>query len=151
VRVNRETEPEEIDKLKRKKLELEIEIHALERERDAASKERLRGARKAIADIEEKLQPLKAAYENEKRRGEEVNEARKKLDELKAKAEDAKRRFVRISLISFMLNCLLSSDTISPRLPTSSFLPFPKSKLGLEGWRRERQLRKWLREVVQTS
>ena len=94
MRVNRETEPEEIDKLQRKKLELEIEIHALERERDAASKERLHGARKAIADIEEKLQPLKAAYENEKRRGDEINEARKKLDELKAKAEDAKRRSV---------------------------------------------------------
>ena len=93
VRVNRETEPEEIDKLKRKKLELEIEIHALEREKDAASKERLHGARKAIVDIEETLQPLKAAYENEKLRGEELNEARKKLDELKAKAEDAKRRF----------------------------------------------------------
>jgi ATP-dependent Clp protease ATP-binding subunit ClpA len=106
VRVNRETEPEEIDKLQRKKLELEIEIHALEREKDAASKERLHEARKVIADIEEKLQPLKAAYENQKQRGNEINEARKKLDELKAKAEDAKRRFVQILLciLSFILS-----------------------------------------------
>ena len=94
VRVTRETEPEELDKLQRRKLELEVETHALEREKDAESKERLREARKAIAEVEEKLQPVRAAYENEKRRGEEINEMRKKLDELKVKVEDAERRQV---------------------------------------------------------
>ncbi|KAG8762270.1 hypothetical protein FRC12_009113 [Ceratobasidium sp. 428] len=93
VRVTRETSPEEIDKLERKKLELEIEIHALEREKDTLSRERLAAARKAIADLEDRLQPLKAAYENEKRRGNELNEVRKKIDELKAKADDAERRY----------------------------------------------------------
>ena len=92
VRVTRETEPEAVDKLQRRKLELEVEIHALEREKDAASKERLHWARKNIADVEEQLQPLKAAYENEKRRGDEINQVRKKMDELKAKVEDAERR-----------------------------------------------------------
>ena len=92
VRVTRETEPEAIDKLQRRKLELEVEIHALEREKDTASKERLQVARKAIAEVEEQLQPLKAAYENEKQRGNEINEVRKKMDELKAKAEEAERR-----------------------------------------------------------
>ncbi|KAG9127120.1 hypothetical protein FRC07_000578 [Ceratobasidium sp. 392] len=93
VRVTRETSPEEIDKLERKKLELEIEIHALEREKDSLSRERLAAAKKAIADLEDRLQPLKAAYENEKRRGNELNEVRKKIDELKAKADDAERRY----------------------------------------------------------
>ncbi|KDN50244.1 hypothetical protein RSAG8_01580, partial [Rhizoctonia solani AG-8 WAC10335] len=93
VRVTRETSPEEIDKLERKKLELEIEIHALEREKDAASKERLGLAKKAIADLEDRLQPMKAAYENEKRRGDELNNIRKKIDELRAKADDAERRY----------------------------------------------------------
>lgn len=92
VRVTRETEPEAIDKLQRRKLELEVEIHALEREKDAASKERLQVARKAIAEVEEQLRPLKAAYENEKERGNEINGVRKKMDELKAKAEEAERR-----------------------------------------------------------
>lgn len=73
-------------------MELEIEIHALEREKDAASKERLGIAKKSIADVEDQLQPLKAAYENEKRRGDEINDARRKLDELNAKMEDAERR-----------------------------------------------------------
>jgi ATP-dependent Clp protease ATP-binding subunit ClpB len=55
VRVTRETAPEEIDRLQRRKLELEVEIHALEREKDEASKERLVHARKAIADVDDKV------------------------------------------------------------------------------------------------
>lgn len=78
--------------MQRKKLELEVEIHALEREKDAASRERLQIARKAIAEVEEQLQPLKATYENEKSRGEEINQVRRRMDELKAKAEEAERR-----------------------------------------------------------
>ncbi|KAJ7225520.1 P-loop containing nucleoside triphosphate hydrolase protein [Mycena pura] len=92
LRVTRETEPEDVDKLQRRKLELEVEIHALEREKDQASKERLELARKAIADVEDELKPLKAAFENEKRRGDEINIVRRKMEELKAKAEDAERR-----------------------------------------------------------
>ncbi|KAI0003683.1 P-loop containing nucleoside triphosphate hydrolase protein [Russula compacta] len=93
VRVTRETAPEAIDKLQRRKLELEVEIHALEREKDDASKERLQVARKAIAEVDENLAPLVAAYENEKSRGDEVNTIRKKIDELKAKADEAERRY----------------------------------------------------------
>ncbi|PFH54470.1 hypothetical protein AMATHDRAFT_135008 [Amanita thiersii Skay4041] len=93
VRVTRETEPEEIDRLQRRKLELEVEIHALEREKDTASKERLQNARKAIAEVEEKLRPMKAAYEAEKERGDEINKVRRKMDEIKAKIEDAERKY----------------------------------------------------------
>lgn len=92
ARVQRETEPEEIDKLQRRKLELEVEIHALEREKDSASKDRLKTAKKNIADVEEQLRPLKATYEAEKARGDEVNQVRRKIDELKAKIEEAERR-----------------------------------------------------------
>ncbi|KAJ7071036.1 P-loop containing nucleoside triphosphate hydrolase protein [Mycena amicta] len=92
LRVTRETEPEEIDRLQRRKLELEVEIHALEREKDQASKERLELARKAIANVEDELQPLKAAFENEKKRGDEITIVRRKMEELKAKAEDAERK-----------------------------------------------------------
>jgi len=97
VRVTRETDPEVIDKLQRRKLELEVEIHGLEREKDTASKERLAIARKAIADVDDELRPLKAAHESEKKRENEINEVRKKIDELKAKAEEAERRWGLIS------------------------------------------------------
>ncbi|TBU35264.1 P-loop containing nucleoside triphosphate hydrolase protein [Dichomitus squalens] len=93
VRVTRETAPEAIDQLQRRKLELEVEIHALEREKDEASKERLIKARKAIADVEDQLKPLQAAYEAEKKRGDEVQNVRKRIDELKAKADEAERRY----------------------------------------------------------
>ncbi|KAI0756971.1 P-loop containing nucleoside triphosphate hydrolase protein [Daedaleopsis nitida] len=93
VRVTRETAPEEIDQLQRRKLELEVEIHALEREKDDASKERLATARKAIADVEDQLKPLQAAYEAEKQRGDEINAVRRRIDELKAKADEAERRY----------------------------------------------------------
>jgi len=93
VRVTRETSPEEIDKLERKKLELDIEIHALEREKDSASKDRLTAAHKLRADLDEKLRPLKAAYEAGKKRGDEIVNVRRRIDELKAKADDAERRY----------------------------------------------------------
>ena len=42
-------------------------------------------ARKAIADVEDQLKPLQAAYEAEKARGDEINTVRRRIDELKAK------------------------------------------------------------------
>ena len=110
VRVTRETEPEEIDKLQRRKLELEVEIHALEREKDAASKERLQVAHKAISEVEEQLRPLKAAYDNEKERGDEITRVRRKIDELKAKAEEAERRCVFFSLLATSAHFLSRYD-----------------------------------------
>ena len=92
MRVARETAPEAIDKLQHRRLQLEVEIHALEREKDQASKDRLAAAYKAMAEIDDELQPRKAAYEAEKKRGDEVNSVRKRIDELKAKADDAERR-----------------------------------------------------------
>ncbi|KAI9444799.1 P-loop containing nucleoside triphosphate hydrolase protein [Lactarius indigo] len=80
VRVTRETAPESIDKLQRRKLELEVEIHALEREKDDAFQ-------RTAAEVDEELAPLVAAYENEKSRGDE------RIDELKAKADEAERRY----------------------------------------------------------
>lgn len=41
VRVQLDSQPEEIDNLERKRIQLEIELHALEKEKDKASKARL--------------------------------------------------------------------------------------------------------------
>ncbi|KAF9514058.1 hypothetical protein BS47DRAFT_1362009 [Hydnum rufescens UP504] len=93
VRVARETAPEAIDALERRKLQLEVEIHALSREKDLASKERLQAAKKAVADVEEQLRPLRAAHDAENERGNEIAKVRRRIDELKAKADDAERRY----------------------------------------------------------
>ncbi|GAO52543.1 heat shock protein HSP98 [Saitoella complicata NRRL Y-17804] len=92
VRVERESQPEVIDNLERRLRRLQVEIHALERESDAASKERLNVAKQEAANVEEELRPLREKYELERKRGDELQEARKKLDQLKAKADDAERR-----------------------------------------------------------
>lgn len=92
VRVTRETAPEEIDQLQRRKLELEVEIHALNREKQKASKQRLVAACKAIFDLDEQLGPTGAAFEAQKSRGDAITNVRRRLDELKAKADDAERR-----------------------------------------------------------
>jgi len=41
VRVQLDSQPEEIDNLERKRMQLEVELHALEKEKDKASKARL--------------------------------------------------------------------------------------------------------------
>jgi ATP-dependent Clp protease ATP-binding subunit ClpB len=63
VRVARDSQPEEIDKLERQKLQLEVEVQALSKDKEEASKTRLKEAKAEISRIDEELQPLKAAYQ----------------------------------------------------------------------------------------
>ena len=93
VRVQRDTVPEDIDKLQRKKLQLEVAIHALEREKDAGSKEDLAKARKELSQIEDELSPMIAKHEAEKAKGDEINKVRRRIEELQQKALDAERRY----------------------------------------------------------
>ncbi|KTW29544.1 ATP-dependent chaperone ClpB [Pneumocystis jirovecii RU7] len=92
VRVARDSAPEELDNLERQLRQLQVEIHALEREKDDLSKERLAKARLEMANVEEKLLPLRERYQIEKQRVNDIQKAKKRLDELKAKALDAERR-----------------------------------------------------------
>ncbi|KAG5437413.1 hypothetical protein PCANB_000844 [Pneumocystis canis] len=92
VRVARDSAPEELDNLERQLRQLQVEIHALEREKDDLSKERLVKARHEMAFVEEKLIPLRERYQIEKQRVSDIQKAKKRLDELKAKALDAERR-----------------------------------------------------------
>ena len=41
MRVQLDSQPEEIDNLERRRMQLEVELHALEKEKDKASKARL--------------------------------------------------------------------------------------------------------------
>ncbi|PWN43817.1 P-loop containing nucleoside triphosphate hydrolase protein [Ceraceosorus guamensis] len=91
VRVSRETLPPEIDSLQREVVRLEVAIHALEREKDDASKEALEHTRKQLAVIKETLAPKMAAYEAEKEQAERLSNARRRLEELRQKAEKAQR------------------------------------------------------------
>ncbi|KAJ5994884.1 hypothetical protein N7481_001861 [Penicillium waksmanii] len=91
VRVTRESEPEALDTLDRKLRQLQIEIHALEREKDDASKARLEVAKQEAANVAEELRPMREKYESEKKRSKEVQDAKIKLDSLKVKRDEAER------------------------------------------------------------
>ncbi|KAK6353006.1 Heat shock protein hsp98 [Orbilia brochopaga] len=95
VRVARESQPEALDHLERKLRQIEIEIHALEREKDAASKERLEIARKEAANVEEELRPIREKYESEMRRSNELQDLKKRLEEKRHRREtlERERRF----------------------------------------------------------
>ncbi len=93
VRVQRDTVPEEIDKLQRQKLQLEVATHALAREKDAGSKEDLEKAKKELANLNEQLEPLIMRHEDEKRKGDEITNVRRRIEELENKAQDAERRY----------------------------------------------------------
>lgn len=91
VRVTRESEPEALDTLERKHRQLQIEIHALEREKDDASKARLEAAKQEAANVTEELRPLREKYESEKARSKSIQDAKIKLDSLKVKRDEAER------------------------------------------------------------
>jgi len=91
VRVIRDSQPEVLDNMERRLRQLDIEIHALNRESDPASLERLATAKKEAANLKEELKPLKEHYESEKERSRDLQDAKMKLDQLKNKAIEAER------------------------------------------------------------
>ncbi|KAF2180093.1 heat shock protein-like protein [Zopfia rhizophila CBS 207.26] len=92
VRVTRESQPEALDSMERRLRQLQIEIHALDREKDDASRTRLKEAKAEAANIEEELKPLREMYERlEQGRSKEIQEAEIKLENLHNKLAEAER------------------------------------------------------------
>lgn len=92
VRVQLDSQPEEIDNLERKRIQLEVELHALEKEKDKASKARLVEVRRELEDLREKLQPLKMKYLKEKERIDEIRRMKQRREELLFSLQEAERR-----------------------------------------------------------
>jgi len=94
VRVQLDSQPEEIDHLERRKLQLEIEATALEKEEnpDTATQQRLADVEEELAKIQEQLAPLRLRYEREKGHIDEIQNIKKRLEEMRQKADLATRR-----------------------------------------------------------
>ncbi|KAK7304682.1 hypothetical protein VNO77_42568 [Canavalia gladiata] len=93
VRVQLDSQPEEIDNLERKRVQLEVELHALEKEKDKASKARLVEVRKELDDLRDKLHPLMMKYRKEKERIDELRRLKQKREELNFALQEAERRY----------------------------------------------------------
>ncbi|KAL0342455.1 UNVERIFIED_CONTAM: Chaperone protein ClpB1 [Sesamum calycinum] len=78
--------------LKGKRIQLEVELHALEKEKDKASKARLIDVRKELDDLRDKLQPLMMRYRKEKERIDELRRLKQRRELLYA-LQEAERRY----------------------------------------------------------
>jgi ATP-dependent Clp protease ATP-binding subunit ClpB len=91
LRMEIDSEPAEINDLRRAVDRMLMEEMALEKEADPASKERLERLRADLADRQEELTALVARWEQEKAGLNRVGELKKRLDDLEGQAERAQR------------------------------------------------------------
>ncbi|HEV2452458.1 MAG TPA: ATP-dependent chaperone ClpB [Streptosporangiaceae bacterium] len=91
LRMEIDSQPVEIDELQRAVDRMKMEELALEREADAASKERLERLRRDVADRQEQLTALMVRWEREKAGLNRVGELKKRLDDLRVQVERAQR------------------------------------------------------------
>src|SRR6516165_3239324 len=91
LRMEIDSQPVEIDELRRAVDRLTMEELALANQEDAASKERLERLRATKADRQEQLNALVARWEQEKGGLNKVGELKKRLDDLEGQIERAQR------------------------------------------------------------
>ncbi|WP_067600138.1 ATP-dependent chaperone ClpB [Nocardiopsis listeri] len=91
LRMEIDSSPVVIDELRRTVDRLKMEEMALDKESDAASRQRLERLRADLADKQERLNGLVARWEQEKAGLNRVGELKGRLDEMRTKAEVAER------------------------------------------------------------
>ncbi|WP_040524438.1 ATP-dependent chaperone ClpB [Gordonia effusa] len=91
LRMEIDSRPVEIDEVERIVRRLEVEELALEKETDAASKDRLEKLRAELADNKEKLNELSARWQSEKSAIDAVRDLKEQLESLRGAADRAER------------------------------------------------------------
>jgi ATP-dependent Clp protease ATP-binding subunit ClpB len=91
LKIEIESQPEELDKLHHKILQLNIEKQALSREEDSISKERLLKIEKELADLQSSMDAMSAQWLNEKKAIDNIRKKKAKVEELKNKEQAAER------------------------------------------------------------
>ncbi len=91
LRIEIDSMPTEIDELDRKRIKLEIEIEALKKESDEASKERLEKLKQELAELNDKLNAMKAQWQLEKEMIQKIRAIKTAIEEARTEAEKAER------------------------------------------------------------
>ncbi len=91
LRMELDSMPADIDAVDRQLTQMQIEEQALMKEEDAASKERLEALRGEIATTREKLDGMKADWENEKGAIDRVQDLKSKIEDARVEMERATR------------------------------------------------------------
>ena len=92
IKMELDSKPTELDQLDRQILQLEIERTSLAKEKDPASKERLKRLDKELADLKEKSRALTAQWQNEKASVNAVSVVQSQLEQAKLELEQAQRK-----------------------------------------------------------
>jgi ATP-dependent Clp protease ATP-binding subunit ClpB len=92
IKMELDSKPTELDQLDRQILQFEIERASLAREKDSASKERLKRLDKELADLKEKSKALTAQWQNEKAAVNAVSVVQSQLEQAKIELEQAQRK-----------------------------------------------------------
>ncbi len=91
LRIEIDSVPEEIDEVERRIIQLQIEQQALEKEDDGASQQRLGKLTAELAELKERANALKAAWQNEKANLTQIGELMEQIEALRIASEQAKR------------------------------------------------------------
>ena len=92
IKMELDSKPTELDQLDRQILQLEIERTSLAKEKDAASRERLKKLDAEVADLKDKSKALTAQWQNEKAGVNAVSVVQSQLEQAKLELEQARRR-----------------------------------------------------------
>ncbi|KCZ88307.1 ATP-dependent chaperone ClpB [Hyphomonas johnsonii] len=91
LRMQIDSKPEELDEIDRRLLQLKIEAEALKREKDAASKDRLKTLEGDISELQAKSDELTSAWSAEKNKLKGTATAKEQLDRAYADMAEAQR------------------------------------------------------------
>lgn len=91
LRMQVDSKPEELDEIDRRLLQLKIEAEALKKEKDTASKDRLKTIESDIADLQAKSDELTSAWSAEKNKLKGTANAKDQLDRAYADMAEAQR------------------------------------------------------------
>jgi len=91
LRMEQDSMPAELDQLERQILQLEIEQNALRKEKDDASRERLKKIERDLANLKDSAATLRAAWQNEKAAINAISILNSQLEEARQQQESAQR------------------------------------------------------------
>ena len=93
IRTEIDSMPAELDAATRRVMQLEIEEAALKKEKDKASKARLKTLRKELADLRAQADAMRAKWEQEKGAIEGVRQLREEIERVRQQIEVAEREY----------------------------------------------------------
>ncbi|MCB2154154.1 ATP-dependent chaperone ClpB [bacterium] len=93
IRTEIDSMPAELDAASRRVMQLEIEEAALRKEKDKASKERLKALQKELQDVRGQADALRSQYEVEKQAIQKVQALREKIENVRIEIEKAERAY----------------------------------------------------------